>query len=144
MEKHDQESAVAEGGRRATGGGRFSVGRKSAVVMCLLRGEDLESVSREWRITAARASQWRDQFLAAGQAGLKSRATDVRGLCGGGSVRGAGGESRIPTFTNKLAAQTLAFLSHLKHATFTVFSEYPARISACVSAASGGLNLNIP
>ena len=42
MEKHDQESAVAEGGRRATGGGRFSGGRKSAVVMCLLRGEDLE------------------------------------------------------------------------------------------------------
>ncbi len=79
MEKHDQESAVAEGARRATGGGRFSVGRKSAVVMCLLRGEDLESVSREWRITAARASQWRDQFLAAGQAGLKSRATDARG-----------------------------------------------------------------
>ena len=39
--------------------------------MCLLRGEDLESVSRE--------SQWRDQFLAAGQAGLKSRATDARG-----------------------------------------------------------------
>jgi hypothetical protein len=79
MEKHDQESAVAEGARRAAGGGRFSVGRKSAVVMCLLRGEDLESVSREWRITAARASQWRDQFLAAGQAGLKSRATDARG-----------------------------------------------------------------
>ena len=30
------------------------------------------------RITAARASQWRDQFLAAGQAGLKSRAPDAR------------------------------------------------------------------
>ena len=28
--------------------------------------------------TAARASQWRDQFLAAGQAGLKSRAPDAR------------------------------------------------------------------
>ena len=27
---------------------------------------------------------------------------------------------------------------------FYRFSEYPARISACVSAASGGLNLNIP
>ena len=56
---------------------------------------------------------------------------------GGGAVRSAGGESRIPTFTNKLAAQTLAFLSYLKPATFTVFSEYQARISACVSAASG-------
>ena len=29
-------------------------------------------------LTAARASQWRDQFLAAGQAGLKSRAPDAR------------------------------------------------------------------
>ena len=36
----------------------------------LLRGEDLESVSRELGITAARAAQWRDQFLAAGQASL--------------------------------------------------------------------------
>ena len=44
----------------------------------LLRGEDLESVSRELGITAARASQWRDQFLAAGQASLKSRAPDAR------------------------------------------------------------------
>ena len=39
---------------------------------------NLESVSRELGITAARASQWRDQFLAAGQAGLKSRAPDAR------------------------------------------------------------------
>ena len=29
-------------------------------------------------ITAARAAQWRDQFLAAGQAGLKSRVLDAR------------------------------------------------------------------
>ena len=43
----------------------------------LLRGEDLESVSRELGVTAARASQWRDQFLVAGQAGLKSRATEA-------------------------------------------------------------------
>ena len=35
-------------------------------------------MSRELGITAARASQWRDQFLAAGQAGLKSRAPDAR------------------------------------------------------------------
>ena len=44
----------------------------------LLRGEDLESVSRELGVTAARASQWRDQLLAAGQEGLKSRAPDAR------------------------------------------------------------------
>ena len=85
MGKPDQDSAAAEGARRATGeaagrgrGGRFSVGRKREVVLRLLRGEDLESVSRALGITAARASQWREQFLAAGQAGLKSRASDAR------------------------------------------------------------------
>ena len=31
----------------------------------------------ELGVTAARASQWRDQFLVAGQAGLKSRATEA-------------------------------------------------------------------
>ena len=46
--------------------------------MRLLRGEDLESVSRAVGITAARASHWRAQFLAAGQAGLKSCAPDAR------------------------------------------------------------------
>ena len=84
MGKQDQGSAAAEGTRRATGGaadrgrgGRFSVRRKREIVLRLLRGEDLESVSRELRITAARASQWRKQFLAAGQAGLKSRAMEA-------------------------------------------------------------------
>jgi len=43
-----------------------------------LRGEDLETVSRELGITAARVSQWRDQFLVAGEAGLKSREPDAR------------------------------------------------------------------
>ncbi len=85
MGKPDQGSAEAEGARRATGavagrgrGGRFSARRKRETVLRLLRGEDLESVSRELGITAARASQWRDQFLVAGQAGLKSRATEAR------------------------------------------------------------------
>ena len=75
MGKPDQGAAAAEGARRATGdaagngrGGRFSARRKRETVRRLLRGEDLESVSRELGITAARASPWRDQFLAAGQA----------------------------------------------------------------------------
>ena len=50
MGKPDQDSAAAEGARRATGdaagAGRFSVGRKREVVLRLLRGEALESVSR--------------------------------------------------------------------------------------------------
>ena len=72
MRKHVEES-VATGAAAGRGrGGRFSAGRKREVVMRLLRGEDLESVSRAVGITAARASHWRAQFLAAGQAGLKS------------------------------------------------------------------------
>ena len=83
MGKPDQGSAGG-GSPRATGdaGGPAVApivrGRKREVVLRLLRGEDLESVSRAVGITAARASQWRDRFLAAGQASLKSRAPDAR------------------------------------------------------------------
>ena len=49
MRKHDQSSAAAERDRK----GRFSARRKRATVLRLLRGEDLESVSRELGITAA-------------------------------------------------------------------------------------------
>ena len=78
MRKHVEES-VATGVAAGRGrGGRFSAGRKREVVMRLLRGEDLESVSRAVGTTAARAAHWRAQFLAAGQAGLKSRAPDAR------------------------------------------------------------------
>src|SRR3954468_22831881 len=58
--------------------GRFSSQRKTATVLRLLRGEDLELVSRELGVTAATLSGWRDDFLAGGQAALKSRPTDDR------------------------------------------------------------------
>jgi transposase len=58
--------------------GRFSSQRKTAAVLRLLRGEDLELVSRELGIIAATLSGWRDDFLAGGQAALKSRPTDDR------------------------------------------------------------------
>jgi transposase len=48
--------------------GRFSSQRKTAAVLRLLRGEDLELVSRELGVTAAALTGWRDDFLAAGQA----------------------------------------------------------------------------
>ena len=44
----------------------------------LLRGEDLELVSRELEVTAAELSGWRDAFLAAGEASLRSRPADAR------------------------------------------------------------------
>ena len=52
------------------------MGRKREAVLRLLRGEDLESVSRELGITAARLSRWREQFLAGGEANLKARESD--------------------------------------------------------------------
>jgi hypothetical protein len=58
--------------------GRFSSPRKTAAVLRLLRAEDLEPLSREFGITAATLSGWRDDFLAGGQAALKNRPTDER------------------------------------------------------------------
>jgi hypothetical protein len=58
--------------------GRFSSNRKTAAVLRLLRGEDLEFVSRELGVTVATLSTWRDDFLAGGQAALKSRPSDDR------------------------------------------------------------------
>ena len=40
--------------------------------------KDLELVSRELGVTAAELSGWRDQFLAGGEAWLKSRPADAR------------------------------------------------------------------
>jgi transposase len=83
--KHD--SGASEGARRATedapessaraGAGRWSAKRKVSVVLELLRGVDLESTSRKYRVTAATLIEWRDRFLAGGEAGLKSREADV-------------------------------------------------------------------
>jgi transposase len=81
------DSGAAEGARRATeqspestaglGGGRWSANRKVSVILELLRGADLETTSRKYRVTVATLTQWRDRFLAAGESGLKSREADV-------------------------------------------------------------------
>jgi transposase len=47
--------------------------RKSAAVLRLLRGEDLETVSRGLGVTAATLSGWREAFLAAGEAALSTK-----------------------------------------------------------------------
>lgn len=80
------EAGASEGARRATGEasaspragrGRWSSRRKVSVVLELLRGADLESVSRRHGVTAAKISEWRDAFLAGGEAHLRSRDTHV-------------------------------------------------------------------
>lgn len=66
-----QESGAAAPGR----GGRMSRQHKTAAVLRLLRGEDLELVSRSLGVTAATLSDWRDAFLAAGEAALTTKPT---------------------------------------------------------------------
>ena len=63
------ESGAAAPGR----GGRMSRQRKTAAVLRLLRGEDLETVSRALGVTAATLTTWRDAFLAAGEVALATR-----------------------------------------------------------------------
>ena len=80
------DSGAAEGARRATeqspesgraGAGRWSARRKTTVILELLRGADLESMSRKYRVTAATLTEWRDRFLAGGEACIKSREVNV-------------------------------------------------------------------
>jgi len=57
---------------------RMSAKRKQGAVLRLLRGEPIELVSRELGVTAADLAGWRDDFLAAGEASLKTRPADER------------------------------------------------------------------
>lgn len=66
-----QEFGAAAPGR----GGRMSRQRKTAAVLRLLRGEDLDTVSRGLGVTAATLAGWRDAFLAAGEAALTTKPT---------------------------------------------------------------------
>src|SRR3954465_13476704 len=58
--------------------GRFSARRKTEAVLRLLRGEDLDTLSRELGVAAATLSCWRDAFLDGGTAAMKRRPTDDR------------------------------------------------------------------
>ncbi len=57
---------------------RMSAHRKQEAVLRLLRGEDLELLSRKLGVTAAELSGWREAFLAGGEASLKTRPADAR------------------------------------------------------------------
>jgi hypothetical protein len=56
---------------------RWSARRKEQVVLRLLRGELLDLLARETGQPAGRISGWRDEFLAAGRGGLKSRPAPI-------------------------------------------------------------------
>src|SRR6187397_889021 len=64
---------TASGGVGLGRGGRMSRQRKRDAVVRLLRGEDLEILSRALGVTAATLTGWRDTFVAAGEASLATR-----------------------------------------------------------------------
>ncbi len=71
------EAKDASGPGRA---GRMSRQRKRDAVLRLLRGEDLEMVSRSLGVTAATLTAWRDAFLAGGEAKLATRPIEGEAL----------------------------------------------------------------
>lgn len=64
---------AADSARERDDRGRFSTHRKAEAVVRLIRGELLDTLSRELGVTAATLSLWYESFLASGRAGLKSR-----------------------------------------------------------------------
>ena len=84
--EREPASGALEGARRATGGaseerrdgrGRWSAKRKMPAVLRLLRGEYIETLSRELGVTAATLSGWREQSLVGMEANLKAREADA-------------------------------------------------------------------
>ena len=57
---------------------RFSVRRKFEAVQRLIRGESLETLSRELGVTAATLSQWQEAVIASALSGLQGRASEGR------------------------------------------------------------------
>lgn len=55
---------------------RWSAARKKEVVLRLLRGEPVDTVSREVAMPIYKLEQWRDRALAGMDAGLKKREND--------------------------------------------------------------------
>src|SRR5207302_11189097 len=66
------ETTTASGTVGTGRGGRMSRQRKRDAVVRLLRGEDLETVSRSLGVTASTLTTWPDAFLAAREAALTS------------------------------------------------------------------------
>jgi len=51
---------------------------KAEIVLSLLRGEDVELLSREHNVTIADLSSWRDQFIENGTTGFKRKPEDSK------------------------------------------------------------------
>ena len=65
-------------GGAAGSGKRLSAKRKLGAALRLLRGESLETVSREMNVPVHRLSEWRERALMAAESALKDRERDER------------------------------------------------------------------
>ncbi len=69
-----------DGFEGATGVGpakrRWTVSRKLDAVMCLLRGQSLDAVSRKYGVSLHELSGWRNKVLAGAESALKARVVD--------------------------------------------------------------------
>ena len=72
------KTSSIEASASAFGFKRMTSARKQSAVLRLLRGEPLDMLSRELQVTAADLCEWRDKFLAAGEASLKAQPRDGR------------------------------------------------------------------
>ena len=98
QEKHEGAAGAERPDVGATGAParerRMTARRKQEAVLRVFRGEPLETLARELRVTVAELSGWRDAFLEAGSASLKSRPRDDR-------------DDRIAQLQAKLGAVTM-------------------------------------
>ena len=78
VDRSERAQHAGGGGSTAERRRRMSARRKQDAVLRLLRGEDLELLSRQLGVTAADLSGWRGAFLAAGEVSLKARPADAR------------------------------------------------------------------
>ena len=79
--------------------GRWSAQKKADVVLRLLRGETIDAVSRECAVTVERLNRWREDFVAAGVAGLKGKTLE---------------EVRIAALEKKIGQQAMELELHEK------------------------------
>lgn len=91
---------------KRAGKGRWSAKRKADVVLRLMRGEDLDTVSRELCVKTATLAKWRDDFLAAGESGLLAR----KAVAGEGEVRRLQAKVGEITMANELLVHKIRIL----------------------------------
>lgn len=83
--------------------GRWSGAKKAEVVMRLLRGETMDIVSRESVVTVEQLTEWREDFIAGGIAGLKGKTLE---------------EVRIAALEKKIGQQAMEIELHEKKGQF--------------------------